>query len=168
MADAPDKPTAAPSGPVPRIPSARYRHTNLIARDWMRLAGFYERVFGCTPVPPERRLEGEWLERASGVEGALLTGVHLRLPGCHRDGPTLEIFQYGTIVPQDLPVANRAGFGHIAFAVPDVDAALSAVVAEGGRALGEIVTHAIEAAGTICFTYARDPEGNILELQSWS
>jgi glyoxylase I family protein len=46
-------------------------------------------------------------------------------------------------------------------------AALSAVVAEGGSRLGEIVTHAIEGAGTIRFTYARDPEGNILELQAW-
>lgn len=167
MADARQEPTAAPSSHMPRIPSARYRHTNLIARDWMQLAGFYERVFGCTPVPPERHLEGEWLERASGVKGARLTGVHLRLPGCHRDGPTLEIFQYAATVSQELPVANRAGYGHIAFAVPDVDAALSAVVAEGGSGLGEVVTQAIEGAGTIRFTYARDPEGNILELQAW-
>jgi predicted enzyme related to lactoylglutathione lyase len=153
---------------MPRISGARYRHTNLIARDWTRLAGFYERVFGCTRVPPERHLQGDWLERASGVKSARLTGVHLRLPGCGPEGPTLEIFQYAATVPQELPVANRAGYGHLAFAVPDVDAALGAVVAEGGSALGEVVTQAIEGAGTIRFTYARDPEGNILELQAWS
>jgi predicted enzyme related to lactoylglutathione lyase len=31
---------------------ARYAHTKLIARDWQRLARFYERVFGCVRVPP--------------------------------------------------------------------------------------------------------------------
>ena len=41
---------------------ARFVHTNLVARDWRRLARFYERVFGCTPVPPERDLAGQWVE----------------------------------------------------------------------------------------------------------
>jgi len=30
----------------------KYTHTNLVARDWRRLADFYIKVFGCTPVPP--------------------------------------------------------------------------------------------------------------------
>jgi len=38
---------------------ARYVHTNLIAWDWKRLAAFYQDVFGCVPVPPERDLSGE-------------------------------------------------------------------------------------------------------------
>lgn len=153
---------------VSTIPNARYRHTNLVARDWRRLAAFYEHVFGCSRVPPERHLHGEWLERATGVARARLSGTHLRLPGCGADGPTLEVFQYESVVPQDLPVANRAGYGHLAFAVDDVDAALRAVIAEGGSALGEIATHDIAGAGTLRVTYARDPEGNILELQSWT
>jgi hypothetical protein len=37
---------------------ARYKYTNLIARDWQRLAQFYEDVFGCVRVPPERHLSG--------------------------------------------------------------------------------------------------------------
>ena len=36
------------------IAGARYVHTNLIARDWRRLAAFYESVLGCVPVHPER------------------------------------------------------------------------------------------------------------------
>jgi len=36
----------------------RFVHTNIVARDWERLAEFYVRVFGCTPVPPERCLSG--------------------------------------------------------------------------------------------------------------
>ncbi len=50
---------------------AKYVHTNLIARDWRALAQFYTQVFGCTPVPPERNLSGEVLERGTGVPGAL-------------------------------------------------------------------------------------------------
>src|SRR5438128_5587378 len=100
--------------------AARYAHTNLIARDWRALAAFYERVFGCVPVPPERDLGGDALERGSGVPGATLRGVHLRLPGHGPDGPTLEIFTYNALA-DGLPVAaNRPGFGHVAFAVPDV------------------------------------------------
>jgi predicted enzyme related to lactoylglutathione lyase len=158
---------------------ARYTHTNLVARDWRRLAAFYQEVFGCTPVPPERDLDGEWLARGSGVPGARLRGVHLRLPGGAGGGPTLELFEYGpspaadpdgkgTRQPgEDPPAADRAGFGHIAFEVEDVCRALAAVVEAGGSRLGEVVRVPIAGAGTITWTYARDPEGNILELQRW-
>ena len=73
---------------------ARYVHTNLIAQDWRRLAAFYEQVFGCRPVPPERNLSGQWLEQSTGIRGSEIQGVHLRLPGHGERGPTLEIFQY--------------------------------------------------------------------------
>jgi predicted enzyme related to lactoylglutathione lyase len=39
---------------------ARYVHTNLIAQDWQALANFYQQVFGCFPLPPERDFKGEW------------------------------------------------------------------------------------------------------------
>ena len=146
---------------------ARYRHTNLIARDWQRLARFYETVFGCVRLP-ERDLSGEALERGSGVKNARLRGAHLRLPGFGDEGPTLEVFQYDEIVEQTVPVANRAGFGHVAFEVDDVAQALDAMVAHGGSRLSEVVRVPVAGAGTVCFTYARDPEGNIIELQSWA
>lgn len=60
---------------------ARFAHINLIARDWQRLARFYEEVFGCVLVPPERDFSGLWLESATGVPGAHIRGAHLRLPG---------------------------------------------------------------------------------------
>jgi catechol 2,3-dioxygenase-like lactoylglutathione lyase family enzyme len=152
---------------MPKVPLARYRHTNLVARDFRRLAAFYEKVFGCTPVPPERDLQGEWLDRATGLEGAHLRGVHLRLPGCGPEGPTLEIFQYERSVAQEEPPANRFGYGHLAFLVPDVDAALAAVLAEGGRPLGQVANVEVPGAGRLTVVYVRDPEGNLLELQRW-
>jgi len=143
-------------------------HVNLIAQDWRALAGFYERVFGCTPVPPERRLAGQWLEDSTGVPGAEIRGTHLRLPGYGDDGPTLEVFQYNRQEERPKPVPNRPGFAHVAFAVDNVQAARDAVVAAGGGVVGEVVSVEIPGAGAITFAYVTDPEGNIIELQRWS
>ncbi|HET6462638.1 MAG TPA: VOC family protein, partial [Candidatus Krumholzibacteria bacterium] len=63
------------------IRGVRYGHTNLIAKDWKRLARFYIDVLGCELVPPERHYKGENLERGTGVRGAEVAGAHLRLPG---------------------------------------------------------------------------------------
>jgi catechol 2,3-dioxygenase-like lactoylglutathione lyase family enzyme len=147
---------------------ARFGHVNLIARDWRRLADFYERVLGCEFVPPERDLRGPILEAGTGVPGAALHGAHLRLPGLGATGPTLEIFQYEA-GPDALPTAvNRPGFGHIAFVVPDVAEARSAFLAEGGDVVGDVVTTATADGRRVTWTYVTDPEGNIVELQAWS
>jgi glyoxylase I family protein len=147
--------------------AAKYGHTNLIARDWRSLASFYERVFGCIPIPPERDLSGEAIERGTLIPDGALRGVHLRLPGYGPEGPTLEIFTYNILAERQPAVANRPGYGHIAFAVDDVAAAKAAVLAAGGSEFGDIVT---TPAGnrTVTWTYVRDPEDNLVELQSWS
>lgn len=147
---------------------AKYVHTNLIARDWKRLVRFYCEVFGCEPKGPERDLCAAWLDRVNGVPNAHLRGVHLRLPGYGDDGPTLEIFSYDQLIQRELPRANESGFAHIAFAVDDVDQALQAVIAAGGGAVGEIATAEVNGVGLLRVVYARDPEGNIVELQKWS
>ena len=143
----------------------KYVHTNLVARDWRRLVAFYERACGCVRVFPERDLAGATVERGSGVPGARIQGIHLRLPGLGGGGPTLEVFQYADLVSAGEPVANRVGFGHIAFAVDDVAAARAAVLDAGGSALGTIEVTVIPSVGRITWTYVRDPEGNIIELQ---
>ena len=146
---------------------AKYVHTNLIAEDWRSLAHFYQEVFGCVPVPPERDYQGEQLESGTGLLGARLRGAHLRLPGYGDNGPTLEIFNYNTLQPRSDTAANRPGFGHIAFLVDDVVGAQKAVIHAGGRPIGEIVTMQIGAtSATVTWCYVTDPEGNIIELQS--
>ena len=147
---------------------ARYVHTNLIARDWKRLVRFYCEVFGCEPKGPERDLSTAWLDRVNAVPNAHLRGVHLRLPGYGNNGPTLEIFSYDQLIERELPRSNECGFAHIAFAVNDVDQALQAVIAGGGDTVGEIATAEVKGVGLLHVVYARDPEGNILELQKWS
>lgn len=144
---------------------ARFVHTNIVAQDWRRLARFYQQVFGCIPVPPERNLSGQWLEDATGIPGAQIQGLHLRLPGYGDNGPTLEILQYNHQKDKQETAANRPGFAHIAFAVDDIEAARDAVIAAGGGIVGKLVSVDIPGAGRITFAYVTDPEGNILELQ---
>ena len=145
----------------------RYAHTNIVARDWKLLAKFYETVFDCRPVLPERSLSGKWLEDATAVRDASLKGIHLQLPGFDHDGPTLEIFEYAHMKSKLSPVANRQGLGHLAFAVDDVAEARRRVLAHGGSDVGQIVQVEVEGTGQLCFTYMADPEGNIIELQKW-
>jgi catechol 2,3-dioxygenase-like lactoylglutathione lyase family enzyme len=147
---------------------ARFGHVNLIARDWRGLADFYQRVFGCTFVPPERDYRGPELAAGTGVADAALRGAHLRLPGGAPDGPTLEIYQYEPSLDGLPTAANRPGFGHIAFVVPDVEAARPIVLVEGGRSVGEVVTLQTADGRRVTWAYVTDPEGNIIELQSWS
>lgn len=150
--------------PIP----AKYVHTNLIAQDWQALARFYQEFFGCVPVPPERDYRGETLEAGTGLPGAHLRGIHLRLPGYDEHGPTLEILNYTLLEPREKTAVNRPGFAHIAFAVDDVPAAQKAILQAGGKAVGEVVTLQIATGARVTWCYVTDPEGNIIELQAWS
>jgi predicted enzyme related to lactoylglutathione lyase len=147
---------------------AKYTHTNLIAEDWRMLANFYQHVFGCVPIPPERDFQGEKLEAGTGIPGAHLRGAHLRLPGYDDNGPTLEIFNYNILEDRSKTAVNRPGFGHIAFSVDDVAVAQTAVLQAGGNAIGDIVTLQVATGAKVTWCYVTDPEGNIIELQSWS
>ncbi|HEX9013124.1 MAG TPA: VOC family protein [Anaerolineaceae bacterium] len=146
--------------------AAVYTHTNLIAQDWRALADFYIQVFGCAVLPPERDTSGEALARGTGIPGAHLRGVHLRLPGFADGGPTLEIYSYEPRADAGQKAVNRPGYGHIAFRMEDVSAARELVLAAGGSALGEIVTTPVGADRRITWCYVTDPEGNAIELQT--
>lgn len=146
---------------------AQYAHTNLIAHDWRALAAFYQDIFGCTPVPPERDLYGETMEAGTGIPGVHVRGMHLRLPGYGDEGPTLEIFSYTPERPHAETAVNWPGFGHIAFRVEEVAQAREIVLAAGGKAVGEVVTVTIATGARVRWCYVTDPEGNIIELQSW-
>lgn len=147
---------------------AKYSHTNLVARDWRKLADFYQNLFGCIPIPPERDYRGEKLEAGTGIPGAELRGMHLRLPGYGDTGPTLEIFTYTPQEDARNTVVNRPGYGHISFQVEQVEQARAEVLAAGGTAVGEVVTLQTSDGARVTWCYVTDPEGNIIELQSWS
>ena len=145
-----------------------FGHINIVANDWRRLSRFYQDVFGCVPVPPQRNLSGPLLEAGTAVPGAHIQGEHLRLPGLGTDGPTLEIYSYGHMLSKSPVAANRLGLGHLAFQVPDVIASLKRVILHGGRSIGSVTSVPVPGRGAVTFVYAADPEDNIVELQSWS
>ncbi len=89
------------------------------------------------------------------------------LPGHGENPPTLEIFSYEEM--HDMPdiMANYTGITHIAFEVEDVDVTMKKALENGAIKLGKIIEREIEDIGTLKFVYLRDPEGNIVEIQSW-
>ena len=144
----------------------RYSHTNLIAKNWKQLADFYVNVFGCKQTNVTH-LSGEYLEKGTGIEHAALEGINLLLPGYETQPPLLEIFQYTDLLEKTLPVlANREGYGHIAFQVDDIEAILIKAIEYGGKKIGEVATKEY-SKGTSTYIYIADPEGNIVELQNW-
>lgn len=145
----------------------RYVHTNIIAKDAVRLIDFYKTVLHCTSIGGIRDLRGMWLDRLTGLKDAHITGEHLLLPGYGSDHPTLEIFSYDVLkeaVPSEI---NRPGIAHLAFEVDDVEATLAEIIRAGGSCVGEVAHAAYPDGLEAVFAYARDPEGNIIELQSW-
>ena len=145
----------------------KFAHTNIITYDWHKLADFYIKVFECKPILPERDLRGAWLDKATNINNAHLTGIHLALPGYENNLPTLEIFQYDTIVEDSETLANRKGFGHVAFKVDNVQEVLTRLLENGGTQVGDVVETEILNAGHLTFVYAKDIDGNIIEIQNW-
>lgn len=146
----------------------KYRHTNINARDWRSLSKFYQDVFGCVPSGPERHLKGEWFEKATGVKGAAVDGEHIALPGYPEDGPTLEIFTYSVPDGERPPFINGYGFAHICFEVDDVDKIFEKFKLHGGSSYGEKIVHYYpELDKTLHLVYAKDPEGNAVEIMKW-
>ncbi len=144
-----------------------YAHTNILAKDWKKLSQFYIDVFNCTPVLPERDLKGNWIDNMTNIRDVEIKGIHLALPG-YKNNPTLEIFSYNHSLEKSTPLQiNELGYTHIAFRVNNVKEYVEKVLAHGGSFYGKITETDIDQVGHLTAVYMRDPEGNILEIQSW-
>ena len=148
--------------------NTRFAHVNIVSKNWRKLADFYIKVFDCVEKLPERDLSGEWLDMLTSLKETKIRGIHLRLPGYDVNGPTLEIFEYGQNLSNETRQINLEGFGHIAFSVKDVEEKLNLLLQNGGSTVGELVNTKIEGVGVISVVYAKDPEGNIIEIQKWN
>ena len=149
----------------------RLAHVSITAKDMDGLLGFYRKALGFTEARPEKSFSGAWLEKGTGVPGASIKRVHLRLPGSGPDGALLELIEYaGSAEDKSPPAANRRGLRHIAIETdsPEELARLhNLVIKHGGSGLGDISENHIEGLGTVTFVYMTDPEGNIIELLNW-
>jgi len=146
----------------------KFAHINIIAKDWRSLSTFYQEVFGCVPVPPQRDLQGAWIDSLTAIKAAHIQGEHLRLPGYGNDGPTLEIFSYNEYKVNNEKMLDKSGFSHIAFEIEDIKLTLNKLLAKGGSQIGELIKREYPGVGIADLVYCRDIEGNIIELQTWN
>ena len=106
-------------------------------------------------------LEGEWVDRTIGIDGARDEIAMMRTPDGHGK---LELTQFHTPKavgpkPKDLPV-NALGYRRIMFAVDDLDAVLARLLAHGAELVRDVVEY--ENVYRLCFI--RGPEGLIIGL----
>ena len=147
---------------------AKYVHTNLIARDWKRLVQFYSDLFGCIPKGSERDMSGAWLDQVTSLRNAHLRGVHLSLPGYGDDVPTLEIFSYRQLVEGKMPNCKPVRVCPYRVCGRRCEPGVASADRSRWRRGGEIATTQVDSVGVLRVVYARDSEGNIIELQKWN
>ena len=139
---------------------ARFGHVNVTSHDWRRLAAFYTDVFGCVFVPPERDIRsagpgrGDRPARRASDRGPPAPAGARRDRADARD---LLVRRARRPIPARGSTV-RAG-AIIAFQVPDVPAAVEAVVAAGGGRHGEIVTTRTTDGRQVTWVYTTDPDG---------
>lgn len=148
----------------------KYRHTRVVTKDWKKLSVFYQKTFGCIPVNSEIDLKGEWFDKVTGLTDAHAVGEQLLLPGHGFGGPYLEIVTYDDIAEKKVNKINsRIGYAHLCFEVDNVEETYELLIAEGGGTNGTIVTkYYPELDNTAHLVYAKDPDGNSVEILSWS
>lgn len=139
----------------------RLAHINLVARNATELAAFYVDVLGCEQLREPRVLSGTKVSRGNGVENSEILSIWLRFPG--GDLPFLEIHEHRITLEREQPRVNEPGFGHLAFRVEDVSSLLASIMVAGGSQVGEVTDFGTDKPYLIA--YARDPEGNVLELE---
>jgi catechol 2,3-dioxygenase-like lactoylglutathione lyase family enzyme len=145
----------------------KYVHTNIICLDLDKIVSFYTNVFECKQIGSETKISGDWVEKGTGIDKAEARAINLQLPGYEKGGPGLEIFQYtNTLESERYPMANSKGIGHLAFSVDNVQETFNKVLLNGGNKIGEIVVKEFKS-GALSYVYVTDPEGNIIEVQSW-
>jgi catechol 2,3-dioxygenase-like lactoylglutathione lyase family enzyme len=109
----------------------------------------------------EAPIEGEWVDRVSGLDGVRVDVAMLRTPDGHG---RIEVtrFRTPTAISADPENAlgNTLGLRSVMFAVDDIDATVAGLRARGGELVGEVVQY--QDSYRLC--YARGPEGIIVAL----
>lgn len=145
-------------------------HFNIVTRDMARSVAFYRDLLGFEQTF-EATLEGEWIERVTGLSGARAHCVFLQLPDVD---VRLELLQY--LAPPGEEFAENAqpntiGLRHLAFETSDLDV-LSKRLHKAGTTFVSAPVEVPFPVGPqqlkkrLC--YFRDPDGVLLELAEYS
>jgi glyoxylase I family protein len=145
----------------------RLDHVNIVVSDLERAERFYGGVLGLRRGF-ERVLEGEWIERVTGLPGARAHCVFYEPEG----GGRVELLQYLSprgepLFPNRLP--QTPGLRHLAFEVNDLDA-LCERLRRAGIALVSppiVVPFPVADVGRKRLCYFHDPEGVLLEVAEY-
>ena len=140
----------------------RLLHVSLTARNADDLSAFYKGVFGFVEKRAPKRLSGEAVSRGNGLPENDIYSIWLTLPA--DSGPFLEIMEYADTAHRSRPAVNDPGYGHIAFEVCDLNETIEQVLRFGGALQGQITNFGTKERPHL-IVYARDNEGNILELE---
>lgn len=142
---------------------SRLLHVNINAKDWKKVVAFYEDVFGCIQMPPQKKIDGDYAAGLTGLEGADIEGMTLVFPD-DKEGTQLEVFQYNMKDDSSSQAINLTGLGHIAIDVDDIDAVTEKLTKAGGSYVGKQIRRTYEDKPDLYIHYVRDCEGNIIEL----
>lgn len=149
-----------------RMPNAmKLAHINLVARNAESLAAFYMNVLKCELLRAPKMLCGEKVSRGNGLFNSEIYTIWLKFPELER--PFLEIHEHTVTHQRDQPKVNEPGFGHLSFQMEDISGTLSKIIQAGGAQIGQITDFGTPDKPYL-IAYARDPEGNVLELEQSS
>ena len=140
-------------------------HINLVARNAESLAAFYMNVLKCELLRAPKMLSGEKVSRGNGLLNSEIYTIWLKFPELER--PFLEIHEHTVTHHRDQPKVNEPGFGHLSFQMEDISGTLSKIIQAGGAQIGQITDFGTPDKPYL-IAYARDPEGNVLELEQSS
>ena len=134
------------------------RHTGIVVADMERSLRFWRDVMGLE-VRIDFREKGEFIDTVQDLASVDLRMIKLAAP----DGSTIELLK-DDAHPTPAPDPNRMcdrGIRHVAFTVADVEASWRTLKDEGCAVLSEPVA---APDGKARLFFARDPEGNLLEI----
>ena len=108
----------------------------------------------------EASVEGDWVDRVIGIDGARSDIAMLRTPD---GGSRVELTEFRSPPARQGdadPPSNTLGIRHLAFIVDDIEATVETIRAHGGELVGTLERY--RDIYRLC--YVRGPEGIILEL----
>lgn len=141
-----------------------FSHVCIVSEHPLDLAEFYTAVFSCERSGPDRDLSVPALAKGMGLPGAHVKGIHLTLPG--GGSGTLEIFSLPDMI-EGTRATNALGLMHLSFRVDDLAVTVDGILARGGSLQGEVAELEVAGVGSAAFVYAKDPDGNLIEVQQW-
>jgi len=134
------------------------RHTGIVVQDMEKNLRFWRDVMGLNAVADFWE-QGEFIDTVQHLTGVNLHMIKLAAP----DGTLIELLKdeaHPTPSPDRNQLCDR-GIRHMAFTVADVQTAWDTLVREDCEVLSDPVS---SPDGKARLFFARDPEGNLLEI----